>query len=92
MLSGDELHRKAQLKTLLEGYSEFYDFDPRELRLIEVLRTLRMMHYCAWIARRWEDPIFPITFPWFNTVRYWGEHILELREQLAVLSEPPLKI
>ncbi|CAH2030101.1 serine/threonine protein kinase [Trichlorobacter ammonificans] len=92
MLSGDRRRRLAQLDTLLEGYGEFHDFDPAELRLIEPLRTLRMLHYSAWLARRWDDPVFPATFPWFNTVRYWGEHILELREQLAALDEPPLAV
>jgi len=92
MLSGDRQRQTAQLETLLEGYSEFCDFNPSELRLIEALRTLRMLHYCAWLARRWKDPIFPSTFPWFNTVRYWGEHILELREQLAALAESPLEL
>lgn len=92
MLSGDRRRRLAQLDTLLEGYAEFYEFDPRELRLIEPLRTLRMLHYCAWLARRWDDPIFPATFPWFNTIQYWGEQILGLREQLAALDEPPLAL
>ncbi len=90
MLSGDRPRQTAQLAELLEGYGEFCDFDPRELRLVEVLRTLRMLHYSAWLARRWHDPTFPRTFPWFNTVRYWGEHILQLREQLGALEEPPL--
>jgi len=92
MLSGDRPRRTAQLEALMEGYAEFCAFDPCELRLIEVLRTLRMLHYSAWLANRWEDPVFPITFPWFNTVRYWGEQILELREQLASLEEPPLEL
>jgi len=92
MLSGERQRQIAQLDALVEGYSEFNEFNPVELRLIEVLRTLRMLHYSAWLARRWEDPIFPGTFPWFNTVRYWGEHILELREQLAALTEPPLEL
>jgi len=92
MLSGDRARQTAQLEVLLEGYSEFCHFNPAELRLIEALRTLRMLHYSAWLARRWKDPIFPDTFPWFNTVRYWGEHILELREQLAMLAEPPLEL
>lgn len=92
MLSGDRARQSAQLEALLDGYSEFSDFNPAELRLIETLRTLRMLHYSAWLARRWSDPIFPGTFPWFNTVRYWGEHILELREQLAMLAEPPLEL
>ena len=92
MLSGERLRQTAQMAELIEGYSEFCDFNPRELQLIGALRALRMLHYSAWLARRWEDPIFPRTFPWFNTVRYWGEHILELREQLAVLGEPPLEL
>lgn len=92
MLSGDRQRRTAQLEALIEGYNEFNRFDPRELRLVEALRTLRMLHYSAWLGSRWHDPIFPATFPWFNTVRYWGEQILELREQLALLDEPPLEL
>ena len=92
MFSGERPRQLAQLDSLLEGYREFNDFDPRELRLIEPLRTLRMLHYSAWLARRWQDPLFPHTFFWFNTTRYWGEHILELREQLAALSEPALEV
>jgi Ser/Thr protein kinase RdoA (MazF antagonist) len=92
MLSGERPRQTAQLAELVEGYCEFNDFNPRELRLIGALRALRMLHYSAWLARRWEDPIFPRTFPWFNTVRYWGEQILELREQLAALDEPPLEL
>jgi Ser/Thr protein kinase RdoA (MazF antagonist) len=92
MFSGERPRQLAQLDSLLEGYREFYDFDPRELRLIEPLRTLRMLHYSAWLARRWEDPLFPHTFFWFNTTRYWGEHILELREQLGTLQEPALEV
>jgi Ser/Thr protein kinase RdoA (MazF antagonist) len=92
MLSGDRPRRSAQLAALLEGYTEFHDFDTRELLLVEALRGLRMLHYSAWLAARWEDPMFPRTFPWFNTVRYWGEQILALREQLAALDEPPLEL
>ncbi|WP_136524043.1 serine/threonine protein kinase [Geomonas ferrireducens] len=92
MLSGDRPRQLAQLAQLVKGYREFYDFNPAELRLIEPLRALRMMHYSAWLARRWDDPAFPVAFPWFNTVRYWGEHLLQLREQLAALDEPPLEL
>lgn len=92
MFSGERPRQLAQLDSLIEGYREFNDFDPRELRLIEPLRTLRMLHYSAWLARRWGDPLFPHTFFWFNTTRYWGEHILELREQLAALREPALEL
>lgn len=92
LLSGDRSSRLTQIAEIIEGYSEFSDFAPRELRLIEALRTLRLMHYAAWLARRWEDPAFPRNFPWFNTERYWGEHILELREQQAALGEAPLTL
>jgi Ser/Thr protein kinase RdoA (MazF antagonist) len=92
MLSGERVRQTVQLAELIEGYNEFFHFNPRELQLIGALRALRMLHYSAWLARRWEDPIFPRTFPWFNTIRYWGEQILELREQLAALSEPPLEL
>ncbi len=89
-LSGDRAHMTARLADLLEGYTQFRDFEPRELHLVEALRTLRMMHYAAWLARRWADPAFPRAFPWFNSPRYWEEHILALREQAALMEEPPL--
>jgi len=92
MLSGDRMRQTAQLQSLMEGYREFCSFDPRELRLIESLRALRMLHYSAWIGSRWDDPAFPAAFPWFNTVNYWGEQILALREQVAVLDEPALEL
>lgn len=91
LLSGDRDYMTARLHDLLEGYTEFYDFDPRELHLLEALRTLRMMHHAAWIARRWHDRAFPLAFPYFNTHRYWQEHILALREQAALMDEPPLE-
>lgn len=90
-LSGDRHEQAPQLAELLGGYLEFRDFDPGELHLVEALRTLRMMHYAAWIARRWRDPAFKIGFPWFGTARYWEEHVLSLREQLAALQEEPLE-
>jgi len=92
MLSGDRMQQNGQLIEFVEGYEEFYEFDTRQLNLIETLRTLRMMHYAAWLARRWTDPAFPMHFPWFNTERYWSQHILELREQFAALDEPALRI
>lgn len=90
LLSGTRADMTAQLSEILDGYREFHDFDPRELHLIEALRTLRLMSYAAWLARRWGDPAFPHSFPWFNTTRYWEDHILALREQAALLQEPPL--
>jgi Ser/Thr protein kinase RdoA (MazF antagonist) len=92
LLSGERDQQQGQLAELIDGYATFYDFDPAELALVEALRTLRVMHYSAWLARRWDDPAFPRSFPWFNTPRYWAGHILELREQLAALDEPPLKL
>jgi Ser/Thr protein kinase RdoA (MazF antagonist) len=92
MLSGDRAGKTAQLAEILEGYGEFNDFDARELSLVEALRSLRILHFTAWLAQRWEDPAFPRSFPWFNTPRYWGDHILELREQIAALQEPPLQV
>lgn len=89
-LSGDRAYMTARLADLLEGYTQFFDFNPAELHLIEGLRTMRLIHYAAWIASRWDDPAFPAAFPWFDTDRYWEEHILMLREQAALLDEPPL--
>ncbi len=90
-LGGERDAQQQQLAAILEGYREFFDFDPRELALIEPLRTLRMLHYAGWLARRWDDPAFPRSFPFFNTQRYWQDHILALREQAAALDEPPLE-
>lgn len=92
MLSGDRARQHAQLAELVEGYNEFFEFQPRELRLIEALRSLRILNFSAWLARRWSDPTFPHHFSWFNTPRYWGDHILELREQIAALNEPLLQL
>jgi len=89
-LSGDEYERAHQLGVVLEGYEDFRDFDRGEIALIEALRTLRILHYAAWLARRWHDPAFPLHFPWFNTQRYWQEHVLTLREQMAAMDERPL--
>jgi len=91
-LNGERHDRQLQLSELVEGYSEFCDFDPRQIRWIETLRTLRLIHYAAWLGRRWQDPAFPRSFTWFNTERYWADHILELREQMSALQEEPLQL
>lgn len=90
LLSGERADRARQLADLLAGYEDFFDFDPRALHLVEALRSLRLIHYAAWLARRWDDPAFKLAFPWFNTQRYWQDRILELREQIALMDEPPL--
>ncbi|HET9734270.1 MAG TPA: serine/threonine protein kinase [Burkholderiales bacterium] len=91
LLSGERAAMSQQLGWVLAGYEQFREFDGRELHLLEALRTLRLVHYCAWIARRWDDPAFPAGFPWFGTHRYWQDRILELREQSALMDEPPLE-
>lgn len=92
LLSGERQEMTEQLCDILEGYEEFAHLDTNELHLIEALRSLRMIHYAAWLARRWDDPAFPLAFPWFNSNQYWEQHILELREQLARLNEPVLVV
>lgn len=92
LLSGSRAEMAEQLSQLLEGYSQFADFDRRELLLVESLRTLRMIHYSAWLARRWADPAFPAAFPWFVEPRYWENQILSLREQLDAMAEGPLEL
>lgn len=90
LISGERDTMARQLGKILSGYEDFAEFDDRELNLVEALRTLRLIHYSAWIARRWDDPAFPIAFPWFDTPRYWQDRVLELREQIAAMQEPPI--
>jgi Ser/Thr protein kinase RdoA (MazF antagonist) len=90
LLSGEREDRVRQMGDVLAGYEDFHEFDERELHLIEALRTLRLLHYSAWLAQRWDDPAFKQAFPWFNTQRYWQDRVLELREQIALMEEPPL--
>ncbi len=90
LLSGTRDEMTRQLGDLLEGYEQFRPFDVRELHRLEALRTLRMIHYSAWLARRWDDPAFPAAFPFFGTDRYWQDQILALREQISAMEEPPL--
>ncbi len=90
LLSGDRASMTRQLSDVLAGYEDFMEFDRRELHLVEALRTLRLLHHSAWLARRWQDPAFPAAFPWFGTQHYWQDRILELREQIAAMDEEPL--
>ena len=92
LLSGDHAEMSGQLRHVVEGYREFHDFNRAELNLIEALRTLRMIHYSGWLARRWDDPAFPASFPWFNTQRYWQDQILALREQCSAMDEAALEL
>jgi len=90
LLSGSRTEMTRQLCDLLAGYEDFAEFNPREVHLIEALRSLRLLHYSAWLAQRWDDPAFKVAFPWFNTAHYWQNRILELREQCALMDETPL--
>ncbi len=92
LLAGPRHEQEAQLRIFLEGYEQFAEFDPAELALIEPLRALRMIHFMAWIARRWDDPAFPPAFPWFGTPRYWEEQLNNLREQREALEQPLLRL
>lgn len=86
LVSGDAGTQASQLRTLLDGYRQFQDFDPRELALIEPLRTLRMLRHSAWLAARWTDPSFPLNFPYFGSAAYWNQQTTQLREQVQLMA------
>jgi Ser/Thr protein kinase RdoA (MazF antagonist) len=92
LLSGERHEQRAQMRFLLDGYREFADFRMAELALIEPLRTLRLIHYSAWLARRWHDPAFPVAFPWFESAQYWQDRTLELRDQIDAMNQPALNL
>ncbi|NRQ41795.1 serine/threonine protein kinase [Rheinheimera sp. YQF-2] len=92
MLSGDRLQQRDTLELMLEEYEQYCEFDPAELKLIEPLRAMRMVHYMAWLARRWQDPAFPMNFPWFATDKYWEQQCIALKEQLFCLQQVPLSL
>ncbi len=92
LIAGTREEKQIQFSEILDGYQEFSDFNPRELHFIESLRTLRMIHYAGWLARRWDDPAFPMHFPWFNTELYWQQHIADLKDQRLLLDQPPLQL
>jgi Ser/Thr protein kinase RdoA (MazF antagonist) len=92
LLSGDRLDMQIQLDALLEGYRAFHDFNTAELALIEPLRSLRLLHYTAWLAKRWDDPAFPLAFPWFSDSSYWSGYLSDLEQQLLRMKEPPLRL
>ncbi|KHA59916.1 serine/threonine protein kinase [Vibrio variabilis] len=92
LLNGERADKLMQLDILLEAYQEFSDFDSNQLKLIEPLRGLRMVHYMAWLAKRWQDPAFPLAFPWFDDPKYWESQVLAFKEQISALNEPPLSL
>lgn len=90
LLSGSRDDMRRQLQDVLAGYEDIREFPEHELHLLEALRSLRLLHYSAWLASRFNDPAFQQAFPWFGSERYWQDRILELREQVALMQEPPL--
>ena len=92
LLSGGREEMRTELHDLLKGYEQFLPFERSEIALIEPLRALRMIHYSAWLARRWDDPAFPRAFPWFAEPRYWEDHYRALDDQLAAVVGPPLEL
>ncbi|MDX1392686.1 MAG: serine/threonine protein kinase [Rheinheimera sp.] len=92
MLSGERQQQRDTLELMLEEYEQYCEFDPAELKLIEPLRAMRMVHYMAWLARRWQDPAFVLNFPWFATDKYWEQQCLALKEQLYQLQQPALSL
>ncbi|OAJ94621.1 serine/threonine protein kinase [Vibrio bivalvicida] len=92
LLNGERADKLMQLDIILEAYGEFNDFNSNQLKLIEPLRGLRMVHYMAWLAKRWHDPAFPLAFPWFNDPKYWESQVLAFKEQISTLDEPPLSL
>lgn len=92
LLSGERAQRTYQLSCMLDGYEQLREFDRRELALIEPLRTLRLIHYSAWLARRWDDPAFPMAFPWFGSSDYWQGQVQMLEDQIEAMQEAPLMV
>ncbi|MEY1237890.1 serine/threonine protein kinase [Providencia manganoxydans] len=92
LLNGSRQEQVLQLDTLLEAYNEFCDFDVKELKLIEPLRAMRMVHYLGWIIRRWQDPAFPRAFSWIREDDFWQRQSIEFAQQLERLQEPPLQL
>ncbi len=90
LLSGAPFEQQRQWEELLGGYQQFADFDFREVRLIEPLRGLRMLHHAGWVAQRWDDPAFPRAFPWFGETRNWESYVTDLLEQSITIENQPL--
>lgn len=89
LTGGDDEYGKERREILLDAYEEMRGFDITTMHLIEPLRALRMIHFSAWIARRWDDSAFKLGFPAFGSERYWQEQIESLSLQLEKLQSPP---
>jgi hypothetical protein len=92
LLSGERADQTYGLSCLLEGYESLREFDRRELALIEPLRTLRLIHYSAWLAQRMADPAFVRAFDWFGSTSYWKDQIVVLTDQCERMQDPPLVV
>jgi len=87
LLGGLRQDRQAALHALMDGYETLEDFDWREWPLMEALRTLRLIHHSAWLAKRWHDPAFPAAFPWFGSAMYWQQQTDQLRHQIELMQQ-----
>ncbi|WP_115720483.1 serine/threonine protein kinase [Gallaecimonas mangrovi] len=92
LLSGSRHEQESQLAVLVEAYEQFMDFDSRQLQLVAPLQALRQVQHLGWLALRWGDPAFPLAFPWFAEPRHWENQVLNFKESLAALNEPPLRL
>ena len=90
LLAGSAEEMRGQVGEFLEGYEQFMPFDRAELRLIEPLRAMRLVHYTGWLARRWHDPAFPQAFPWFGTPVYFEGHVRDLERALEAIEAGPV--
>lgn len=92
LLNGDKAEQRIQLEMIIEAYEEFTPFNLDEIALIEPLRAMRLVYYLSWLLKRWEDPAFPVNFPWLTEEDYWRRQITTFLEQIKVLQEPPLRL
>ena len=87
LVPGRDEAARQQREILLSAYEQLRELDRASLRLIEPLRALRIVHFSAWIARRWSDPAFPRIFPDFGSERYWSEELSTLQELLGLIQD-----
>lgn len=92
LLNGNRQEQRLQLDALIEMYQEFNDFDSQQIKLIEPLKAMRMVHYLAWIITRRQDPAFTAAFPWITDVDFWYQQLKEFEQQTKAIYSPPLAL
>jgi len=88
LVPGRDAESQALRQKFVSSYELMREFDYTSLQLIEPLRALRFIHFCTWLAKRWQDPAFPKAFPYFGSEKYWGELVQDLSEQLELIKNP----